>query len=107
MRVVSLVALVAAGFGAVGAYLAYWAGCLSESGGSTMCPMNEPSTTMTAQLVVGYAGVLPAAVMVFFAFRGRPRAARAALVVALVTWAVWALLVDATVHGWNDDMQFL
>jgi hypothetical protein len=95
MRIVSLVALVAAGFGAVGAYLAYWVGCLSESGGSTMCPMNEPTTTMTAQLVVGYAAVVPAAATVFLAFRGRSRAARVALGIVLLMWAAWGLLVNA------------
>jgi hypothetical protein len=61
---------------------------------------------MQAQLVLGLAGVIPAAAMAFFAFRRHPTAARVALVTGLVMWAVWALLNDASVHGWEDDMVF-
>ena len=106
MRTLSVFALVATGFGALIAYATYWAGCLSESGGSTMCPMNEPTNTMQAQLVLGLVGVIPALLMVFWAFRGRRAPAMVALVIGLVMWAVWGVLNDASVHGWGDDMVF-
>jgi hypothetical protein len=106
VRTLSVFALVAAGFGALIAYGTYWASCLSESGGSTMCPMNEPTNTMQAQLVLGIVGVIPALLLVLFAFRGRRTPAKAALLIGLVMWAVWGVLNDASVHGWSDDMWF-
>jgi hypothetical protein len=106
VRALSVSALIATGFGALVAYGTYWGGCLSESGGSTMCPMNEPTNTMQAQLVLGIVGVIPALLMAFFAFRGRGRPAKATLVIGLVMWAVWGVLNDASVHGWGDDMWF-
>jgi hypothetical protein len=81
--------------------------CESESGGSTMCPMGEPTTTMNAQVLVGYAGILPAAAMAYFAFGGRTKAAKVALAVGLLWWAGWIFLNDASVHGWNDGMTLL
>jgi hypothetical protein len=43
-----------------------------------MCPEGEATTTMSAQLIVGLVGVVPAVLMAFFAFRGAKRAAVAA-----------------------------
>ena len=107
MRALSVLALLAAAFGAFIAYLTYWILCFSESGGSTMCPEGEPTTTMSAQLVVGLAGVIPALAMALFAFRGAQRLAVAALVLGLVWWAGWAFLNDAAVHEWGSDMRFV
>jgi Na+/proline symporter len=107
MRVVSLAALAAAAFGAFIAFVTYQVMCFAESGGSTMCPDGEPTTTMTAQLVVGLAGLIPAAVMVRSAFRGARRAAVVALVVGLAVWIGWAILNDAAVHEWGPGMRLL
>jgi hypothetical protein len=60
--------------------------CFSDSQGSTMCPAGEPTTTMMAQLIVGLVGVVPAPVIVFFAFRDAKRLVVAALVVGLALW---------------------
>jgi hypothetical protein len=107
MRVLSLAALAAAAFGAFIAFVTYGVMCFSESGGSTMCPDGEPTTTMAAQLVVGLAGVVPAAAMVYFAFRGERRASVLALTVGLAVWAGWAFLNDAAVHQWGPGMRLL
>jgi hypothetical protein len=101
MRAASLLATAAAGFGAFIALITYRILCFDESGGSTMCPDGHPTTTMKAQLIVGFVGIVPAVVMAFFAFRGAKRLAIAALVVGLVLWAGWGLLNDAAVHGWG------
>jgi hypothetical protein len=107
VRALSILAVVAAGFGTLVAWGNHWAMCESESGGSTMCPLGEPSTTMTAQLVAGMAGTLPALVMAYFAFRGRRTEAQVALAVGLLWWAGWAFLNDASIHGWGDGMTLL
>jgi hypothetical protein len=60
---------------------------------------NNCGGRMTAQLAVAFAGIAPAACLLFAVIRGRARLARASLVVAVVTYAVWALLLDAAVHG--------
>jgi hypothetical protein len=72
-----------------------------------MCPDGEPTTTMTAQLVVGLAGLIPAAAMVRFAFRDAKRASVVALIVGLAVWAAWAFLNDAAVHEWGPGMRLL
>jgi Na+/proline symporter len=107
MRALSVLALLAAAFGALIAYVTYWAMCFSESGGSTMCPEGEPTSTMSAQLIVGLVGVAPAILLVFFAFRGAKRPAVATLVLGLVLWAAWAVLNDAAVHEWGADMRLV
>jgi hypothetical protein len=52
MRARSILALVAAAFGALIAFVAYELLCFEDIGGSTMCPDGEPTITMSAQLVV-------------------------------------------------------
>lgn len=107
MRALSIIALAAAGFGAFIAVVTFGVMCFSESGGSTMCPDGNPTATMTAQLVVGLAGLIPPALMTFFAFRAAPRLALRALVAGLVLWGAWAFLNDAAVHGWGPGMRLL
>jgi hypothetical protein len=107
VRALSVLAVAGAAFGALAAELTRWAMCDSESGGSTMCPMGEPTTTMTAQVVVGVTGILPAAAMAYLAFTGRRTGAKVALAAGLVWWAGWAFLNDASVHGWGSGMTLL
>jgi hypothetical protein len=107
LRALSVVALLGAAFGAFLGWATYWAMCESESGGSTMCPNNEPTLTMNAQLYGGYAGLIPAAVVAYFAFRGSRTAAKVALAVGLVYWVAWLFVNDASIHGWNDHMTLL
>jgi hypothetical protein len=107
MRVFSILALAGAACGALMALVTYEVGCFWESGGSTMCPDGDPTTTMSAQLVVGLVGLAPALAMVLFAFRDAKRPFVAALLVGLATWAAWALLNDAAVHGWGSDMRLV
>jgi hypothetical protein len=107
MRVVSIIALVAAGFGAFIAFVTFTVLCFSESGGSTMCPDGSPTATMTAQLVVGLAGLIPPGLMTLFAFKDATRPALRALAAGLLLWGVWAFLNDAAVHGWGPGMRLL
>jgi hypothetical protein len=107
MRAVSVLAIPAAAFGAFIALITYAILCHGESGGSTMCPDGEPTTTMTAHLVVGFVGTLPPLVMACLAFRDADRPARAALTVGLLLWIGWAFLNDAAVHGWGSDMRLV
>jgi hypothetical protein len=107
VRPLSVLAIAGAAFGAFIAWATYWAMCESESGGSTMCPSGVPTTTMDAQLYGGFAGILPAAAMAYFAFRGKENAAKIALCAGLLWWAGWAFLNDASVHGWDGGMTLL
>jgi hypothetical protein len=107
VRALSIVAILGAAFGAFVASVTYWAMCESESGGSTMCPMGEPTLTMDAQRYGGYAGLLPAVAMVYLAFIGRRTAAKFALLIGILWWIGWAVLNDASIHGWDTDMTLL
>jgi hypothetical protein len=101
----SLLSLIAATFGAFIAYVTYGLLCHGESYGSTMCPDGNPTTTMSAQLVVGLLGLIPPALMVYFIFfRESKRGMWISFLVGLVVWAGWAVLNDASVHGWDSDM---
>ncbi len=102
-----MLAVAGAVFGAFVALITYSLLCHGDSGGSTMCPDGQATSTMTAQLIVGVIGVLPPLAMAFFAFRGARRPAVAALVVGLLLWAGWAVLNDASVHGWGSDMRLV
>ncbi len=104
--VVAVLLFVAAAFGGFIAWVTYWFLCFGESSGSLSCPDGEATTTMTMQLVVALLGVAVAAAMLRFALLRKRRAARAAMLVALATFALWGVLNDATVHGWDRDMIF-
>jgi hypothetical protein len=107
MRILSIAGVVASAFGALIAYVTYEVMCFGESGGSTMCPDGDPTGTMSAQLIVGLLGIVPAAAMAFFAFRGQKRPAVVALIVGVVVWTGWALLNDAAVHDWGSEMRLI
>lgn len=107
MRVLSVLAVLAAGFGALVAVVTYEIMCFDESWGSTMCPQGAPTTTMTAQLLVGIAGLLPPIGMAVFAFRGQTRLAITSLAIGLMMWMGWAFLNDAAVHAWGSEMRLV
>jgi|SRR5918994_971492 hypothetical protein len=102
--VVAVLLFLAAAFGGFVAWSTHWISCLDDS--SSMCPEGVPTTTMILQLVVGSAGVAIAGAMLVLTLRGRTRAARWALAAGLTTFAAWAVLNDAAVHGWGRDMRF-
>jgi hypothetical protein len=105
-RFIAVSLFLAAAFGGLIAWATYWVLCFGESGGSSMCPDGEATTTMTMQLVVALLGVGVAAAMVGLAWRSKGRAARGAALAALAMFALWAVLNDASVHGWDRDMIF-
>ena len=96
MQAFSIPSLAAAAFGTLMALVTYEVICFGESGGSTMCPDGEPTTTLSAQLVVRLVGLVPALAMVFFAFRDAKRPVVAALAVGLALWAGLARPEPAT-----------
>jgi hypothetical protein len=54
------------------------------------------------QVLVALLGLLPAIFMVRAVWRAENRRAMAWLMLALVTYALWAILNDAMVHGWHN-----
>ena len=107
MRALSIVAFVAAVFGTFIALVTYALLCNGESGGSTACPNGEATETMTAQLILGFLGLLPPAVMGYFAHQDRRGPALIALILGVVLWVGWGVLNDAAVHGWGSGMRFV
>jgi hypothetical protein len=103
---VAIVLFLAAAFGGLIAWVTYSVMCYGESGGSSMCPDGVATTTMTMQLMIALLGVAIAAVMLGFAWHRKIRAARGAMLAALAIFALWAVLNDASVHGWDHDMMF-
>ena len=107
MRALSIVAFVAAAFGTFIALVTYAVLCNGESGGSTSCPNGHATETMNAQLMIGLLGLLPPAVMGYFAHRHRRGPALIALILGVVLWVAWGVLNDAAVHGWGSEMRFV
>jgi hypothetical protein len=107
MRALSILALAGAASGAFFALLTFQLLCHGDSGGSLMCPDGEPTITMTLQLIVGVAGLVPPILMTYLAFRNARRAAIIALICGLVLWAGWGFLNDAAVHGWSSQMTLI
>ena len=60
----------------------------------------------SAQFTLAMVGLVPALVLVLAALLGKRRLAIAAVVVGVPLYLVWALLLDAAVHGW-DDLKLL
>ena len=88
---------------ALGTYVGwayYYYTCVKTDG--TQCTPEEggPDWEIVAQLVLGFVGLLPAGLMLWFAFRQRRRAFAASLISALLTYGAWGLVLDAAVHGW-------
>jgi hypothetical protein len=85
------VLLVAALFGAFIAWLSYGLLCDENCSGR--------SWELVAQLYVALAGLGPAALLAYFAFRERWSAALRSLAVGLAVYAAWALLLSAATHA--------
>jgi hypothetical protein len=102
VRFLSVVAVLAALFGAFIAWVTYALLCASSDNG---CGTAEG--IMKTQLIVGVIGLIPAAAMVYYSFSGSSRRAVIAFVTGLIVWAVWAVLNDAAVHGWGHNMVLL
>jgi hypothetical protein len=54
------------------------------------------------QLVVACVAFLPVLTLLYGVWVGRTQLAGRALATTIVLYALWALLNDAAVHGWND-----
>jgi uncharacterized membrane protein YhaH (DUF805 family) len=107
IRTLSVLALVAALFGAFVAFTTYQILCFGESGGSSTCTQGNAGATMLAQLCLGVAGVIPALAMVACSWRDESRQTAIAFVAGLGVWLCWAFLNDAAVHGSGSDMRLI
>jgi hypothetical protein len=74
-----------------------------ENEGTPACARQDLAS---AQFKLAILGLIPASVLVLAALLGKRRLAVAAVVVAVPLYLVWALLLDAAVHGW-DDLKLL
>jgi hypothetical protein len=94
LRALAAVGAVCACVGAaVGAYVAWltWrAGCE---------PSCHPSGLVRAQLALGLAGLVPAAVLLFATVWQRKRLALVALANGVAIYAAWGLVNNLSVHG--------
>ena len=86
--------LLAAAFGTFIAFVSYVLLCDENCTGR--------SWELTWQLLVACAGLAVVALMTYFAATGQRRAADISLLIALVAYAVWAVLLDAATHGWGN-----
>jgi hypothetical protein len=100
-RVASVVVALALLGGALFAVLvggvANWLACENE--GTPACARQDLAS---AQYKLALIGLIPSSVLVLAALLGKRRLAIAAVVVGVPLYVVWALLLDAAVHGWDD-----
>lgn len=100
-RVVYLLVALALLGGAVFALLvagaANWLACENE--GTPACARQNLAF---GQYVLAMVGLVPAVVLVVAATVRKRWVAALALAVGLPLYLVWALLLDAAVHGWDD-----
>jgi hypothetical protein len=99
--VVALALLGGAAFATLVGWAANWLAC--QNGGTPACARQELAS---AQFTLAMVGLVPALVLVLAALLGKRRLAIAAVVVGVPLYLVWALLLDAAVHGW-DDLKLL
>jgi hypothetical protein len=90
---------VAAGFATFVAVYGWSALC--RDGDFDRCFKGHPSFELVFQVVVAALGLAVTLLMLRFTKRGWYRLACAALVLALLTFAAWALFLDAATHGWD------
>jgi hypothetical protein len=101
---VAVLLCVAAGVATLVA-LAAWGG-LCREGTFERCQNGDPSFELVFQVVLALTGLGVAVMMCVFEARRSYRAAAAALAVALLIFAAWAVFLDAATHGW-DDLKLL
>jgi hypothetical protein len=104
-RVLSVLVALALVGGAVFAALVggavSWLAC--ENQGTPACARQDLAS---AQFTLAIVGLVPAIVLLLAALLNRRRLALAAVVVGVPLYLLWALLLDAAVHGW-DDLKLL
>jgi hypothetical protein len=59
------------------------------------------SWELSTQLWIAIAGLLVTAGMTYFVTQDKNAEAKAALVTAVVVFAIWAVVLDAATHGWG------
>jgi hypothetical protein len=100
-RVVSILVALALLGGAVFAVFVggtvNWLAC--ENQGTPACARQDLAA---AVYILALVGLVPACVLVLAALLGKRRLAMAAVMVGVPLYLVWALLLDAAVHGWDD-----
>jgi hypothetical protein len=74
-----------------------WLACENE--GTPACARQELAS---AQFTLAKVGLIPSFALVLAVLLGKRRLAIAAFVVVVPFYLVWALLLDAAVHGWDD-----
>jgi hypothetical protein len=98
---VAVALLAGAGFAVLVGWATNWLAC--ENQGTPACVRQDLAL---AQFEVALLGLVPAFVLVLAVVFGRRRLATAAAVVGVALYLVWAFLLDAAVHGW-DDLKLL
>jgi peptidoglycan/LPS O-acetylase OafA/YrhL len=90
----SAVLLVAAVLGTLNAWIAY----------ELLCDENCDARRweLTAQLIAACLGLACAAMMTYFAFTGRRKAAAGSLTAGVLFYGAMALFEDAATHGWGN-----
>ena len=97
--VVRLLCFGAAFATASGAYA--WS-ALCEDGTFDRCFNGRPSFELVFQAALAGLGFAVTLLMLRFTKRGSYRLAVAAFVLALLSFAAWALFLDAATHGWDN-----
>jgi hypothetical protein len=98
---VALALLGGAVFAVLVAGVTSWLACENE--GTPACARQD---LVSAQFTLAIVGLIPSFVLVLAALLGMRRLAIAAVVVGVPLYVVWAILLDAAVHGW-DDLKLL
>jgi hypothetical protein len=104
-RLLSVLAALAllggAGFAVLVGGAVDWLACENE--GTEACSRQDLAS---GQFTLAIVGLVPAFVLLLATVLGKRRLAIASLVVGVPLYLVWALLLDAAVHGW-DDLKLL
>jgi hypothetical protein len=100
IRLGALSLLGAAAFSVLPSWVVQWLACENE--GTEAC---SRESLAEAAVMIAVAGLLPAILLVWDAWRGRRRAL-VWLAVGVAVYVAWALVLDAAVHGW-DDLKLL
>jgi hypothetical protein len=100
-----LLLCIAAGFAALFVAPGNWL-YACQDGTFDRCLNGHPSFELVFQVVLAAAGLTATLIMRMFVKRGSSGLAGAALGVAVLLFAAWAVFLDAATHGW-DDLKLL